>query len=471
MSESRPASPRTDTLVIGATVRTIGAWPSAWRHEGAHRDPMADASALRAVAEVAEAAGLHFLYFGDWLASGSEFEHTDPYLVARVDPLSSISYLAAVTSRIGLIASVSSAHLDAYPVARNSASIDILSDGRAGLSISSGSEPRSAANFGWEHVHADDDRVASSAEFIAILRGLWDSWEHGAFVADVGTGQYIDASKLHHLNFEGRYRSSAGPLNVPRPPQGHPVISIVGNSIAAQALAAREADLTFVSVAGLADAVEKYAAAKARAREFGRSADEFVQVTPIMPIVAESREQAWAVYDELVSLVPLETASGISSVTNLPANRTIRSLAGLLGVSLNGVLMDEPVPAKVAAQFGRIGNELLTTVQSRSGRAVGGYRPITYRHLLVAHVVSAPIIVGSVEDVADFMESWFLSRATDGFTILSAFQDQLVAFSTMVIPELRRRGIFPRAYEGITLRDHLGLAVPVNSQAARRDRQ
>jgi FMN-dependent oxidoreductase (nitrilotriacetate monooxygenase family) len=451
-------------MIVGATVRTLGAWPSGWRYPGAHRHPSDDPRALRSLALTAEAAGLHFLYFGDWLATGPEFEQTDPYLLARIEPLAAISFLSAVTDRIGLIATVSSAHSEPYSTARASASIDLLSNGRAGLSISSGAEPRSAANFGRTSVHPDEDRIEAAGEFIEILCGLWDSWEDDAFVADAATGHLIDQEGVHQLGYVGRHFSSAGPLNVVRPPQGHPIVSVVGSAPSARALAARQADISFLAPMSLAEAVDFYRATKEQARDLGRDPAHFLLVTPILPIVAETREKAWRIYDDLVDLVPVETAAGVDNGVTLPANRTIRRLAGLLGVSLNGVIIDEAVPPKIAARFSPLGTELVALVTSRSGRTVGGYRPVTYRHLLVAHAVAAPVLVGSGVDVADYMESWFLASATDGFTILSAYLGgQFESFTALVVPELKRRGVFPENYAGATLRENLGLPRPANT--------
>lgn len=451
-------------MIIGATVRTLGAWPSGWRHPGAHRNPSDDAQALRTLALTAESAGLQFLFFGDWLATGPEFELTDPYLLARIEPLAAIAYISAFTDRIGLIATVSSAHAEPYSTARSSASIDLLSGGRTGLSISSGSEPRSAANFGWTNVHPDEDRIEASGEFIEALRGLWDSWEDDAFVADADTGRLIDPGRLHQLAYVGRHIASAGPLNVVRPPQGHPVVSVVGSAPGARALAARQADISFLAPNSFAEAIDFYRAAKDQAVDLGRDPGHFLLVAPILPVVAETREEAWQIYDDLVDLVPVETAAGMTGGFDLPSNRTIRRLAGLLGVSLNGVQIDEAVPTKTAARFGPLGTELLASVTSRSGRTVGGYRPVTYRHLLVAHAVAAPVLVGSAVDIADYMESWYRASATDGFTILSAYHgDQFHAFTSLVIPELKRRGVFPEHYSGATLRENLGLPRPANS--------
>ena len=464
--------PREGHLVLGATVRTLGAWPSGWRVPGAHRDPADDPAILRRTAQVAEAAGLDFLFFGDWLATSAEFEHTDPYLLARIEPFAAVSYLAAVTERIGLVATVSSAHSEPYTTARSSASIDVLSGGRVALCIATGAEARSASNFGWDTVHSDADRFAAAGEFIDILRGLWDSWEADAFVADAASARLIDQTKLHPLNYVGAYRASSGPLNVIRPPQGHPPVAVVGGSVNARRLAARDADLLFASPRTFDEAVEQYVSSRQQVAREGRSAQDFRIVTPILPIVAETREAAWQIYDELVALVPLPDEPLSDVRLQLPSNRSFRTLASVLGVPLTSVAIDDSVPTRVAARFSSLGKQLVEVVRTRAGRVVGSDRPVTYRHLLVAHAVTAPVLVGSASDIADHFETWFRARAVDGFTVLSAFSadsaaatgiDSFEAFATLVVPELQRRGLFRTEYEGVTLRDHLGLPAVPNS--------
>ena len=452
-------------LVIGATVRTLGAWPAGWRHPSAHRNPRDDRSELARIATAAEAAGLHFLYFGDWLATSADFEFTDPYLLARIEPFAAIGYLAAITSKIGLVATVSSSHAEPYSTARASASIDILSGGRVGLSVTSGSEQQSASNFGWRTIHPDADRIAAAGEFIEILRGLWDSWDDDAFIADAESGRLIDPDALHTLGFEGRLRSAAGPLNVIRPPQGHPPIAIVGAAENSRQLAAQSADLCFVSPKGLDDAVDAYAHTKTAAAAYGRDPDQFLLLSSIFPIVAKTREAAWRCYDELVQLVPVEIVAGRAEAHALPANRTIRSLAQALGVPLNGVTIDDVVSDRLALRFSELGRTLVETVGARSGRIIGGHRGVTFRHLLVAQIIAAPIVVGSHEDIADYFEAWFRRRAVDGFTVMSAYTAQFEAFAELVVPELRRRGLFEDAYTGETLREHLRLDAPPNSFA------
>jgi alkanesulfonate monooxygenase SsuD/methylene tetrahydromethanopterin reductase-like flavin-dependent oxidoreductase (luciferase family) len=456
-------------LVLGVTVRTLGAWPGGWRSPGAHRDPTQDPAALRALATAAEDAGLDFLFFGDWLATAPEFEHTDPYLLARVEPFAAISYLAAVTDRIGLITTTSSAHSESYAVARAIASADLLSNGRVGLSVATGTEPRTDRNFGSVPSTLNHDRYASATEFIQILRGLWDSWADDAFVSEAATGQLIDRSRLRPLNFVGQFRSSAGPLNTVRPPQGHPPIAAVVTSAASQDFAAREADMAFVSPQTLDEGIASATVLRQLVVRVGRSVGDLVLVAPLLPIVGETQEQAWDAYDRLVDLVlltePDKAEPGDAALLDaavragIPAGRDTRALAGILGVPLGGVALDDPVPVRTAARFGTLGHDLLAEVARRAGRVVGGVRPVTFRHLLVAHLVAAPVVVGSAQHIADHVETWFESGAVDGFTVLPAYiGEQYDLFLTLVVPELRRRGLLAEESPTTTLRHRLGLA-------------
>jgi alkanesulfonate monooxygenase SsuD/methylene tetrahydromethanopterin reductase-like flavin-dependent oxidoreductase (luciferase family) len=207
-------------------------------------------------------------------------------------------------------------------------------------------------------------------------------------------------------------------------------------------------------------------------------------VAPILPIVADTQEHAWEAYDRLVTLVLL-TEPGAAAASGIPAGRDTRALAGILGVPLGGVELDDVVPLRTAARFGVLGQELLAEVALRAGRTVGGVRPVTFRHLLVAHLVAAPVVVGSAQHIADHIESWFQAGAVDGFTVLPAFiGEQFDLFVSLVVPELRRRGLLPSDDEGAevsastatavaisastvsntpaTLRQRLGLGVPPN---------
>ncbi|WP_308798661.1 NtaA/DmoA family FMN-dependent monooxygenase [Agromyces silvae] len=456
-------------LIIGAMVRTVGAYPSGWRVDGAHRDPRDDAAALRRTAEIAEAARLDYLFFGDWLATGPELEHREPHLVARIDPLSAITYLSALTSRIGLIATANTTYADPYALARATASIDLLSGGRAGLNLVAGADPESDANHGRDVREPADTRYDRAAEFETVLRRLWDSFEDDAIVADAETGRYLDPRKLHPTRFQGAHVRVAGPLNVARPVQGHLPIVHSGTSPRARLFAARSADVALVAVPGIGRAAELREELRALAFESGRDDRTLKVVAPVLPVVGETREHAQSIADRLTELVTVAEDWPDAPPPGFPSERSLAHLAGLVGIGLEGFRPDDPVSPGLLAACSPLGVELAALVAERTGRVVGSDAPPTFRHLVVTATVHASMIVGTSEEIAAEFAAWADAGAVDGFNVLSATQpDQFAAFATGVVPELQRLGVFPREYEGSTLRDHLGLERPANVHSASR---
>ena len=450
-------------LIIGAMVRAIGAYPSGWRYPGAHRDPRGDAAVLRRAAEVAEAARLDYLFFGDWLATGHDLEFRDPYLVARIDPVSAITYLAGITERIGLIATANTSYSDPYTLARATASVDLLSGGRAGLNLVTGAEPRAAGNHGRDFHAANESRYDRAVEFEHVLRRLWDSFEDDAIVADADTGVYLDPSKLHATDFHGQHLSVTGPLNVARPVQGHLPIVHAGTSPRSRLFAAQSADLALVAVSDLQHAVVIREELRALAFESGRDDRTLKVIAPVLPIVGETREHAQSIADALSELVQIAEDWPDAPPAAFPVNRSLAQLSTLLGVDVSGLSPDRAVTPPLLAEFSAPGQELVEIVAERTGRSPNGERPPTLRHLVVAASVNASMIVGTADDIATEFEAWGDAGAVDGFNVLSAVQPaQFEAFAFEVVPELQRRGILPTEYEGETLREHLGLGRPEN---------
>jgi FMN-dependent oxidoreductase (nitrilotriacetate monooxygenase family) len=455
-------------LIIGAMVRAIGAYPSGWRYPGAHRDPRGDATVLRHAAQVAEAARLDYLFFGDWLATGHDLEFRDPYLVARIDPLSAITYLAGVTEHIGLIATANTGYADPFALARATASIDLLSGGRAGLNLATGSEPRAAGNHGQDFHLVNASRYERAAEFDEVLRRLWDSFEDDAIVADVASGVFLDPSKLHPTDFRGQFLSVDGPLNVARPVQGHLPIVHAGTSPQSRLFAARHADLALVAVSDLEHAVAIREELRSLAFESGRDDRTLKVIAPVLPIIGETREHAQSIADELSELVQIAEDWPDGPPQAFPANRSLAQLSTLVGLDLSGLSPDRAVTPTLLAEFSAVGQELVEIVAERTGRSPNGERPPTLRHLVVAASVSASVIVGTAQDIATEFEAWGDAGAVDGFNVLSAIQPaQFDAFALGVVPELQRRGVFPTEYEGETLRDSLGLGRPENVHVVR----
>lgn len=397
---------------------------------------------LQNVTRIAEEAKFDMLFLADGLTT-SPTAH--PSMVARLEPLTLLSALAMGTRHIGLAATASTTYGEPFHTARVFASLDHLSGGRAGWNVVTTSYARSAANFG--KAHPDHDaRYEIADEYVSVVRALWDSWEDDAYVQDAEEGRYIDPAKMHVLDHKGRYFEVKGPLNVTRPPQGHPVIIQAGSSDPGQELAARSADVVFTAQATLEGAKAFYDGLKARMAKYGRNPDELAIMPGAFVLIGDTRAEAEALLEQLQSRTDPAEAYPL--------------LNERLGTDVSGYDIDGPLPDIPVSEEIRSRSELLIRL-ARS-------RNLTIRQLL--NMVGAArghlMLVGTAEEVADEIGAWFEAGAADGFNIMPAwFPKPLEDFATKVVPILQSRGLFRKDYQGRTLREHLGLKRPRHPRA------
>ena len=362
--------------------------------------------------------------------------------VTSFDPMALLPALAMVTERLGLIATGSTTFDAPYHVARRFASLDHISEGRAAWNIVTTSNPDAALNFGLDEHMDHDERYQRAREFYDVVTGLWDSWADDAFIRDVENGVYFDPARLHVLDHKGKYFKVRGPLNVARPVQGWPLIVQAGASDAGKQLAAETAEMVFAAGGPLADCQRYYADVKARAAKAGRD-PEHVKILPgCLVVVGDTVEQARAKRAHLDSLVHPD--SGIASL----------SIA--LGTDASKFDLDGPLP------------DIPETNQSQSGRqrVIDRARRdnLTVRQLAqTAGAYGGLALVGTAKTIADQMEEYFHARACDGFNIMFPWvPGGLDEFVDEIVPELQRRGVFRKEYEGKTLRENLGVPRPSN---------
>jgi FMN-dependent oxidoreductase (nitrilotriacetate monooxygenase family) len=329
-----------------------------------------------------------------------------------------------------------------YHVARRFASLDHLSGGRAGWNIVTTSNPDAALNFGLtEHVE-HDERYRRAKEFYGVVTGLWDSWADDAWLRDQESGIFFDPAKMHVLDHKGDHLSVRGPLNIARPIQGWPVIVQAGASEAGRQFAAETAEAIFTSVRNIEDGRAFCKDIRSRMKAAGRSPDQVRILPGALVVVGKTSEEAKANKALLDSLVHPE-----SGVPNL----SIR-----LGVDASKFDLDGPLP------------EIPQSNASQSGRdatvKLAREKNLTVRQLAqIAGSHSGLQFVGSATDIADTMQQWLETEASDGFTVqFPTVPEGLDDFVNLLVPELQRRGIFRREYEGTTLREHLGLKRPEN---------
>ncbi|OYR16486.1 LLM class flavin-dependent oxidoreductase [Brucella grignonensis] len=421
---------------LGLFLQGAGHHVSGWRHPDAEAGSE-NFDLLRRVAKEAEDAKFDMVFLADGLTSGVD---AHPSMVARFEPLTLLSALAMVTDKIGLAATASTTYGEPYHTARAFASIDHLSHGRAAWNIVTTSYARTANNFSKSHPE-HDERYAVAGEFVDVVRGLWDSWDDDAFPKDKESGVYADPNKVHVLNHAGKYYSVQGPLNIPRSPQGHPVLIQAGSSGPGQDLAARIADIVFTAQQSLAEAQAFYASLKDRVVKAGRNPDSVAVMPGFMPVIGDSFE------DAAEKLKELNRWTDIKSAMPLLEERIGHSLADY---DLDGPLPDLPISDQLRSRA-----ELLRDLARRENLTI---RDLALR---VAAGRGHHIVLGTPEQIADRMQEWFEGKAADGFNVMPPyFPGGLEDFNKKVVPILQDRGLFRTEYTGSTLRDHLNIARP-----------
>jgi FMN-dependent oxidoreductase (nitrilotriacetate monooxygenase family) len=423
---------------LGVFVLGTGNHIAGWRMPGAF-DSFQSLPVIQEIARIAERGRFDMMFLGDNLAADTG---AHPSFAARFEPLTMLAALAATTTHVGLGATGSTTYSAPYALARQFASLDHLSGGRAAWNAVTSSGAAAAGNFGRTHP-PHDLRYEIAGEFVDVVNGLWDCWADDAIVKDHATGRYIDPQRVRALNHEGQYFQVKGPLNIGRTPQGRPVILQAGSSGIGQELAARTADVVFSVVQDLAEAQAGYAELKGRMARYGRAPEELCMMPGVMPIVGATLAEARAKLSLLQSFVDERNAMVM--------------LSSRLGQDMSKYPMDEPVPdlplpdsshgfARTMLAKAKRENMTLRDLYNLTGAARGHW-----------------VICGTPAMIADTLQEWFEGGAADGFNILPAwFPGGFDEFVDQVVPELQRRGLYRRDYAGTTLRDHLGLARPAN---------
>lgn len=425
-------------------MRPIGIHTAWWRYPGGFPDANFNFEHLARFAKKLEAGKFDAFFMADHLAvmnmpiAALKRSAT----VTSFDPLTLLPALAVLTERIGLIATASTTYNEPYHVARKFASLDHISNGRAGWNLVTSGNPDEALNFGRD-AHLDHaTRYKRAREFFDVVTGLWDSWADDAFVRDVEAGLYFNPDKVHTLDHRGEFLKVKGPLNIGRPIQGWPVIVQAGASDAGRQIAAETAEVVFGSASKLEAGQEFYADVKARVEAAGRDPDHLKILPGAFVVVGRTEDEAREKKARLDALVPVE--SGL-------ANLSVR-----LGVDASGFDLDAPLPELPESNASRSGQAQIVGYARKTGatvrelaQRVGGYGGLTF--------------VGTASQIADHMQEWLETRACDGFNVMFPFVPEgLDDFVDAVVPELQRRGIFRQDYEGTTLREHLGLPRPAN---------
>ncbi|MBL6615500.1 MAG: LLM class flavin-dependent oxidoreductase [Reyranella sp.] len=432
---------------LGLSIRGHGYHPAAWRHPDVPADGTLHVEHYVRSAQTAERGKLDMIFFAD--GAGIRQGDTPPGSLARtgrdmveLEPMTLLPALAMVTTRVGLVTTASTTYNEPYNLARKFATLDLISKGRAGWNVVASWSELEAQNFGLPTTLDYDTRYARSAEFVEVVKGLWDSWDDGALVFDKAGGRYFDEAKMHVLDHRGRFFKVRGPLNVAGMPQRHPVIVQAGASEQGRELGAATAEVIYAISGSLEGARAYYADVKGRMAKYGREPDDLKIMPALCPVVGRTRAEAQAKYDELQAL--WDPLAGLGA------------LYGTFG-NLSGYPLDEPVPE------GALGSQEMRSVSALLLERMKREKP-TIRELYLKSGLTGSARIGTPADIVDTMQEWFEGAACDGFNITpAALPGGGEDFVDMVVPELQRRGLFRTEYEGRTLRENLGLR-PVTSR-------
>ncbi|ODU62561.1 MAG: nitrilotriacetate monooxygenase [Acetobacteraceae bacterium SCN 69-10] len=433
-------------MKLGMSMRGIGYHVAAWRHPAVPADGTLRFEHYVRNAQAAERGKFDMIFFADGIGIREKDEppgslSRSGYEIVEMEPMTLLPALAALTKHIGLVTTASTTYNEPYHVARKFATLDLISGGRAGWNMVTSWSDAEAQNFN-RAKHLDyDTRYERAAEFIEVVKGLWDSWEPDAFVYDKANSVFYDEAKMHLLNHRGKHFTVNGPLNVASMPQGRPILVQAGASEPGREIAAASADVVYAAQDSIPAAKAYYDDIKRRMAKYGRDRDDLKIMPGLRPFVAATRVEAQAKFDQLQEL--LDPLVGLARVYN--------ELGDLTGYPIDGPVPELTVEPQVRSAYDRImkrvrDNNWTIRQLCQNLAGAGGF-----------------CLIGTASDIADVMEQWVDAEACDGFNITPAIlPGGCEDFVEFITPELQRRGRFRREYEGRTLRENLGLKPHVN---------
>lgn len=433
-------------LHLNLFVHSRGHHEASWRHPDASALALTDVAYYQDLAQRAEAGLFDSVFFADQLALGADIAHGPR---TGLEPITLLSALAVSTTHIGLISTASTTYMEPFNLARQFSSLDHISGGRIGWNIVTSWLATAARNYGDAPQLSHAERYARAEEFVAIAEALWDSWAEDAVLDDRERGAYSQPERIRPIDFAGEYYQVAGPLNLPRSPQGQPVLVQAGSSETGRDFAARHAEAVFTAQLEQTTAEAFYADLKSRAAAHGRDPDRVLVLPGLSPLIAPTEAEAQQLSNDLGELANPEAGRqrlsarfGGHDFSALPPDRPLTAA-------------DFPDPDTVEAARSR--TEVIVSLVERE-------QP-TLRELLgtLAGARGHYTFAGTPEQVADLMERWFNEGAADGFNVMPPLlPSMLELFVSEVVPLLQQRGLFRTSYEGETLRSHYGLPEPAS---------
>jgi FMN-dependent oxidoreductase (nitrilotriacetate monooxygenase family) len=431
-------------LHLNLFIHGRGHHEASWRHPASSPLALTDIRYYQDLARRAEAGLFDSIFLADQLALG---EDVDQAARTWLEPVTVLAAVAVSTSRIGMIATASTTYSEPFNLARQFASLDHISNGRVGWNIVTSWLASAAGNFGDKGQVSHADRYTRGEEFMAVVKALWDSWAEDAVIDDRCGGRYARADRIRRINHKGEHYQVAGPLNMPRCPQGRPVLVQAGSSDTGRRFAARHAEAVFTAHMEKSTAQAFYADLKELVAAKGRVPAQVLILPGLSPMIGATETEAQRLSREVNELSDPEVGR--------------KRLSGRFGghdfsdLPLDRALSEDDFPKPAIVEAARSRTEVILNYVRRD-------RP-TLRELLatLAGARGHFTFAGTPEQVADLIEDWFTDGAADGFNIMPPLLPSMLdVFNAQVIPLLQQRGLFRTAYDGKTLREHYGLAWP-----------
>ena len=434
----------TRPMHLNLFIQSRGHHEAAWRHPKSSALPLTDIQYTVDVTQKAEAGLFDSIFLADVLGLWNDVQ-TTPF--NWLEPITTLAALAMATKRIGLIATASTTYTEAYNLARQFSSLDHISRGRIGWNIVTTWSPQAGGNFGGIGEVSHADRYERAEEYMAVVKGLWDSWADDAVLDDRAGGRYADPKRVKAIEHAGKFYKVKGPLNLPRSPQGRPVFVQAGSSDTGKRFAARHAEAIFTAHLEKSTAKAFYDDIKNLLKEEGRDPSQVLVLPGFSPIIGSTEAEAKRFADELNELSDPEVGR----------NRMSLRFGGhdFSHLPLDNPLSPEDFPDPKLNEASRSRTEVIVGF-------VREHKP-TLRQLLakLAGARGHFTFEGTPEQVADLMEEWVRDGVSDGFNLMPpVLPEMLDVFIAEVVPILQKRGLFRTAYEGDTLRSHLGLTRP-----------
>lgn len=434
-------------MKLGAFFMFPGHHLAAWRYPTAKTKESFTFDFIKEQTQLAEKAKFDMIFVADTLGFNQGSHGSSGF---KFDPIVLMSSLQAVTEKIGLVSTLTTTYNDPFHVARKYASLDHLSGGRAAWNIVTSTSPKESTLFGKAQHLEHSRRYERADEFVDVVKKLWFSAEKEALVLDKESGVFYDESLTHKVVHKGEWFDVEGCLDQTVTPQGHPVLVQAGSSEAGKEFAAKSAEVIFTAWQTLEAGQQFYSDVKGRLAKYGREADDLKVMPGVFITVAKTEEEAIAKQKDLSSYILPEVG--------------IQYLSNTTGEDFSQFSMDDPFPKTAPSNDPSNPQTRFNIIRDLAERE--NLQTIREVYERVAGARGHREIVGSPEQIADQLESWFVGGAADGFNIMSPhFPEGFNDIIELVIPELQRRGLFRTEYEGSTLRENLGLKVPTLEKA------